>query len=38
MALLALVCLAVPQLLGALCDFTFCAALEPCLMLPERPG
>ena len=37
-ALLALAALAVPQLLGALCDFRFCAALEPCLMLPERPG
>ena len=37
-ALLALAGLAVPRALGAVCDFTFCAALEPCLMLPEHPG
>jgi hypothetical protein len=38
MALLALAGLAVPRLIGAVPDFRFCAALEPCLMLPERPG
>ena len=37
-ALLALAGLAVPRALGVVCDFTFCAALEPCLMLPEHPG
>jgi hypothetical protein len=38
MALLILAGVAVSGLIGAVPDFRFCAALEPCLMLPERPG